>query len=235
MKPINLTTPSSTPTKTPTYTSTITSTFTPSLTPTLTNTPTIKPSPTSTTTPTPTPTPELGSFQNPYRIDDTTRNVPWAVKRSLDGQLFVISEWQFTLMDVKTGDEANQLARSILWIYYKKPIEGQEYLAINGTVKCVSAENMNETQSFFPNNSMTLRYFEDDTDITTLTPFGEYRQFPEGYPPFETTGWFFYLIREGSKPYLYFQPKLTINMEVGDRDRSRGVYFWLWDDNPSVD
>lgn len=130
---------------------------------------------------------------------------------------------QFTLLEILIGEDANQKAKESLdWLTYETPIEGQEYLAIRGTIKVIKSGDNNEVIPIYPYWSLTLRYSEDGQDTYSIDAF---EIFNEGYPPVEGSGWVFFLIREGSTPYLYFQPDLVIVEQAGIR--SHGAYFTL--------
>ena len=201
---------------------TFTATQMPSLTPTFT------PIPTYTPTITNTPTPVKGSFENPYLLGETTDIIPFGNIRYSDDEFVVFANYRFTLLEVKTGEEANQQARTSMSFYYQTPIEQQEYLAFYGTIEVVDSDDMNDTQAAFPNWSFTLRYEENGDDFTTVEVLSEVNEFDSGYPPFSRTGWFFFLVREDTRPYLYFQPLLALTMEAGDMVRDRGVYIDPW-------
>lgn len=212
-------------TNTPTFTATASST----LTPTITSTQTLKPTATATTTPKPTktpkPTPTLvpGVFTNPLSIGDSAllSIVPEEYRKAeSDG----LGEIEFTLLDVKTGAEADQLAREILtWSWYETPIEGQEYLAIYGRLNYVRYRDNYEVQTVYPYFNLTLRYSDEGSDTWAKNVVSIWA---EGYPPIEGEGWAFYLIRQGSSPFLYFQPYLISSEQAGLR--SCGVYFRLF-------
>lgn len=213
------------PTLTPTDTMVPTATATdlPSATPTR----TITPSPEPTSTFTPTPTPVLGIFGNPLSIGDsiTVVKIPAEIaKNHLDSS----ARMEYTLFEVKTGEEANTFATQKLdWLTYEEPIDGQEYLAVRGKMKYTDLEDMNKVQTLYPYWSLTLRYDENGPDTWSVDVV---EKFAEGYPPVEGEGWTFFLIRQGSKPYLYFQPELFIALSAGADFRTWGAYFKLFDD-----
>lgn len=209
--PIDITTASSTATHTPSVS--------PTSLPTATNTPTSTPEPTATLVPTPTTMP--GSFAQPLHIGDSVV-LDIIPKEHQNLGVPAYGTFQFTLIDVKTDTEAQNLAKQELnWYVYKEPITDQEYLAIYGKIKILSMEDQYTVESIYPSWSLTLRYTESGMDTTPVdSPLWN-----EGYPPIEGEGWLFYLIRAGSAPYLYFQPNLSV-MEAFDI-RDTGVYFDL--------
>jgi hypothetical protein len=96
--------PSSTPTKI-TITETATSTFTPSPIPT--NRPTFTPYPTN--TPLPTIAPILGRFTSPYRIGDSV-TLPIIPEEYRKPNTKGLGEIEIKVLDVKSGNQANELA-----------------------------------------------------------------------------------------------------------------------------
>lgn len=201
---------------------------TPTATATLTPLPTLTPTETPTKTPTPqptaTPTPPPGSFLTPLHIGESVSLVAIPEeyrKQSSDG----LEEMQLTLLDVKTGEEANLLAQQTLdYFSYQQPIDGQEYLAVYIKLKIIWYTDKNDVQTVAPYWDLTLRYEEEGNDLWSVD---EILHLAQGYPPIEGEGWVFFLIRTGSTPKLYFQPSLLITEQFGIRNS--GVYYSLFD------
>jgi hypothetical protein len=179
--------------------------------------PTNTPSPTNTPTPQPTSTPEYGEFQRPAPVGSTViRSSDEGVKEEAKMDL------EFTLLEVKRGNSADQLARSELaWLTYQPLIENQEYLAVKVQLDLPGGDP-NREYRLNTSFHMTLRYEESGSDIWSV----EFSNtIAEGYPPLSGSSWVFFLIREGSQPMLYFQPHLIISENFGYRDS--GAYFDL--------
>jgi hypothetical protein len=196
MLPIFTLTPTSTITATPTQTST--------------------PSPTS--PPSPTSTPIVGIYSNPAPIGVTvTQKTEEGVK---PGLAFSMSA---SVIDVKRGDEADQLARTNLgWPTYTQPIEGQEYIAVKIQLDQLDGDP-NETYSIYPYWNLTLRFEEDGEDTWSENGYDTFSK--DSYPPLSWSGWVFWLIKKGSTPLLYFQPDLIISEQFGYR--TSGAYLLL--------
>lgn len=188
--------------------------------------PTKTPKPTATYTPEPTTTstPQPGSFINPLRIGDSIslETVPEEVRVP---EVDYYDKWDMTLLDVKVGEEANLLAKEHFgWIYYDEPIEGQEYLAVYVRQKILYSFDNNEVETIYAYWNLTLRYEDGGRDIWSVDVL---QKLAEGYPPIEGEGWVFFLIRTGSEPKLYFQPRLMISEQLGYR--TLGVYYQLFE------
>jgi len=185
--------------------------------PTNTQSPTLTPTPAKTPTPRPTNTPVYGTFRNPAPIGITME------RRSDEGVKIEARETiALTLLDVLRGDEANQLAKSEVGRFtYQPPIEGQEYIATKLFFDVVDA-NPNKIFTIRPFWSLTLRYEEGGSDITSVESL---KILGEGYPPISGEGWVFFLVRKDTQPLLYFQPNLIVFEQFGFR--TSGAYFSL--------
>jgi len=221
------------PTPTLANTTTQTSTFAPTANSTSTNTPTltISPIPTITNTPLPTntlgptdtpwptATPIYGTFDSPLVKENSISLpvVPLAFRKDpnlSDGEI------EFTLLGIKTGDEAQAQAKQTLnWYTFQTPIVGQEYIAIQGHLK-FSKQNDNTVETIYPYWSLTLRYQDGGDDTWSINPVDITAQ---GYQPIEGTFWIFFLVKKDSQPLLYFQPNLMIMEQHGIR--ISGAYF----------
>jgi hypothetical protein len=191
--------PTGTYTPVPTKTELPTDTLTPTLRPTMTQTP----------------TPEPGSFSNPAPIGMTFLR---------QDSIASVHAMETTLLDVRRGSEANELAVAEYFFFYEEPKEGQEYLAVKINFKWIKNIDEYEIEKLFPHGHLSLRYDEGGKDYWAEPPF---IMWAEGYVPLEAEGWIFYLIRENSKPLLYFQPLLLIMKQ--EQERNSGVYFSLDD------
>jgi hypothetical protein len=214
---IALLTPTITPTPYPTDTPKPTLTFTPSLsptitlTPTVTDTPTVTPTSSNTPTPRPTSTPVYGSLYMPAPMGVTIIR-----RKDLTGE-----EMAATVLEVRRGDNANNLAKTELYFCFDTPIQGQEYIAIKVKLDVLKADP-NEVFTIYTTFSLTLRYSDGGNDIWGNDCF---EKLAEGYPPFSGTGWVFFKIKKDSKPLLYFQPQLMSLEQFGYR--TSGAYFSL--------
>ena len=185
---------------------------------------TVIPSPTPTNTPTMTPTPIVGVFSNPYPIgvEVTLPDIP--EKYSKKG-VKNLGEMSCKLLEVKTGEDAKQLAKKNKNWYssFTEPIQGQEYLAVRVHLKRLWYEDNTAVDTIYPYFSLTLRYGENGDDTWSTDPT---TKVAEGYPPIEGEGWTFFLIKSGTKPLLYFQPNLISSERIGIR--TEGAYFTLY-------
>lgn len=212
--PIEIISPTPYPSKTPT----------PTTTPRPTNTPGPTNTPEPTQTPLPTPTPIYGSYDVPLKIGDSfaMEMIPEAYRKPGKSGY---EELMFTLLEVKTGDEAKtQAKKTIKWPNYKDPIPGQEYVAVKGHMKLLWLEDNNTVTYINPGWSLTLRYNDQSDDIWAENISD--RAGPEGYPPIEGDFWLFFLIKQDTRPRLYFQTELLVSEEHGYRNI--GVYFDLF-------
>jgi hypothetical protein len=193
-----------------------TSTSTPTFSPTNTATQTL--TPTATYTPLPTNTPKLGIFSNPVPIGVTViRRFSEGVKR---GDVFSMS---LSVMEIKRGAEANQLAKTNLeWWMYEQPIENQEYLAAKIELDQLDGDP-NEISQIFPYWSVTVRYQEGGDDTWAVNLYSSVSK--DSYPPLTWSGWLFWLIREGTDPYIYFQPNLLLYDMKGLGSKNSGAYI----------
>ena len=195
---------------TDTQTPASTSTTTPI--PTITNTPTATGTPTPRPTNTPKPTPLPGEFSNPAKIGMTV---------SRYGSSVSLSKLEATLLEVLRGEEAENLARSHLF-FFSKPFQGQEYLAVKARLDFIDVLEPENAESIYPTWTFTLRYSENGSDTYAENVADLWA---EGYVPFSGEGWVFFLVKEGSEPYLYFHPLLTVVKQFGVT--TGGAYFIL--------
>lgn len=134
-----------------------------------------------------------------------------------------LGEMSCKLLEVKSGKEANDLAQTELgWLTYVTPIEGQEYLAVRVKLNHIWYKDNNKVETIYSSWSLTLRYKDQGDDIWSVDLIDK---ITEGYPPIKGESWVFFLIRTGTKPYLYFQPDLMISEQTGNR--ISGVYYQL--------
>jgi len=215
----------STTTYTPTNTQTSTNTPTNTTIPTYTISPTKKPTntriPTSTKKPTSTPIP--GGFNSPLKMGDTISLVmiPEDYRKNPNVGSGNIS---LALLDLATGEEANNLAKNHFDWTYDEPSDDQEILAVYVKFQLTDENNPNEDTVIYPYWHLTLRYENGGRDIWSENYV---ERFDEGYPPLEGEGWIFYRIRKNSNPFLYFQPNLVILEGLGVTNV--GAYFKLFD------
>ena len=149
-----------------------------------------------------TPTPAFGTFASPAPIGVT-------VTRSDE----LANEYQMsvTVLEVYRGAEADRLFKSQS-TWYKAPIAGQEYVAVRVRLEMFNG-SPNKVFKIIPYTDLTIRYEPSGADIwLTNIDIGN-----EGYLPLREDFWIFYLIREGSEPLLYFQPKLAAYEQLGHR------------------
>lgn len=109
-----------------------------------------------------------------------------------------------------------------IWNNYWPPIEGQEFLAIRIRIEVLEAPK-EEVFLVYPYWHLTLRYESGGNDTWGIHMPSE--KWAEGYAPIEGGGWYFFVVRQGSDPLLYFQPMLMIHEQVGYR--TSGAYFDL--------
>lgn len=210
-----------TPSPSSTFTSTSIPTQTATLVPTATHTPTQTSTPTFTLTPTSIP----GSFNSPLSVGDkiVLAHVPAAYSNTGEDEG---GELEFELLEFLIGEEAKALAKKELdWIAYEEPIDNQEYLAAHVILHQLWAEDDTEIVTIYPSWHITLRYQDGGDDLQSVWPIYDVA---EGYPPFEVDFWIFFRIREGSHPYIYFQPILITMEQFGYRNI--GAYFELFDE-----
>jgi hypothetical protein len=130
-------------------------------------------------------------------------------------------EMAATVLEVRRGDNANNLAKTELDWSYNTPIQGQEYIAIKVKLDVLEADP-NAVFTIYTYWSLTLRYSDGGNDIWGI---GFSERLAEGYPPLSGTGWVFFKIKKDSSPLLYFQPKLSVLETFGYR--TSGAYFSL--------
>lgn len=192
----------------------------PTIVPIATQTPkaTATPLPKPTATPRPTQATPLGHFSNPAAVGDVLtvsappdRADPMAVMR-------------YSLLDAVRGSKADTLASQELDRYsYQKPIQGQEYIGALVKLELLKYEETS-IQYLWPGWHLRLRLEEGGSFIYAVNGLTE---FAVGYPPLEGEGWVFFLIKEGTQPYLYAQPFIEI-MEAGALGSLNwGAYFRL--------
>ncbi|PKN85279.1 MAG: hypothetical protein CVU46_11660 [Chloroflexi bacterium HGW-Chloroflexi-8] len=190
----------------PTSTFKVTTTNTKMPTPTFTPTTTRTPLPTSTIKPTATTIP--GKFSAPLSLGESIslEAVPEEFRNSKTKN--GVEEVKAELLDIKVGEEARILANQKLKSWANQElIPGQEYLAILVKVTVLWCRDNNEVVTIYPYWHFRLRYKDGGDDID---PVNLVEKFAEGYPPLEGEGWVFFLIKSGTKPYLYFQPNYLI-------------------------
>ena len=108
------------------------------------------------------------------------------------------------------------------WLDYDEPIAGQEYVAVKARLDYLETRNPEEVQDINPFWNLTLRFEKDGDDIYGVNIVDHW---VEGYVPISGEGWLFFLVREGSRPYLYFHPMLVALEAAGVR--TGGAYFSL--------
>jgi len=192
-----------------------TSTVRPSATPTKTLTPTSRPTRTPLPTQTPTPTPQPGSFENPLPIGEDI-----AVQVTTSNGNLVMG---CIVYEALRGEDARRVAKAELtWPDYEEPISGQEYVAVRLELEFLEYLVPNKVQQIYPGWNLSLRSSEDGNDTYTVNGLDKWA---EGYLPLKAEGWVFFLVREGTTQYLYFQPGLLVLEQLGMR--SEGVYISL--------
>lgn len=183
--------------------------------PTLTATiPPASPTPKPTNTPKPTLTPTLvpvGLFSNPAPIGTTV--IRWNTIKT--------EELGCTVMEVRRGSDALELARSNLSYLFENPIQGQEYLAVKVKFDVKTAPE-NEAFSLYVHWHLTLRSSDGGNDLWSIPHLGPIK---EDYPPYSVESWIFFLTRANADLLLYFQPDLMIDQKYGEW--KSGAYFLL--------
>jgi hypothetical protein len=130
-----------------------------------------------------------------------------------------------TLLESRRGNEADEIAKSLMsWYAYEDPVEGQERIAARVSLAVLHAPS-NEVYTLYPDWHLTLRYEPDGRDVFPE----QWDKWAEGYPPLGGEGWMTFLVREGSTPFLYFQPNRAVTEVIGYRDQ--GAFFRLTDDS----
>jgi hypothetical protein len=185
-----------------------------------TETPQATRTPKPTNTPRPTQTPIIGSFAHPLHVGDSIILPIIPIEYRKD-ENYNGGEIEFKLLEARSGDQAISEAKLQLDQFsYKEPISGQEYIAIKGFLKIHSYADNNQVKVLYPYWNLTLRSSDGGTDIWSVDPI---YSVAEGYPPIEGEFWIFFLVREDSDQYLYFQPELIAMEQSGVR--TSGVYF----------